>query len=147
MLVPCAHRHTDTHTSLCYTCSKMELILSTSQSMRKRFSCRRSISSMMRRYSMGSTMFPTERAVTCQLLATADSMMAWRMEKPGGGGVKRHHTTYRKQIGKTVLRANFDTEQRQKKMNSCLPLCSKNCKLRKNIIYKNAPPPPPWQQL
>lgn len=66
------------------TCSSMELILFTSQSMRKRFSCRRSISSMMRLYSVGSTMFPTERAVTCQLLATADSMMAWRMAKPGG---------------------------------------------------------------
>lgn len=64
------------------TCSSMELILSTSQSMRKRFSCRRSISSMMRRYSTGSTMLPTERAVTCQLLATADSMMACRMVKP-----------------------------------------------------------------
>lgn len=39
---------------------------------------------MMRLYSVGSTMFPTERAVTCQLLATADSMMAWRMAKPAG---------------------------------------------------------------
>lgn len=74
------------------TCSSMELILSTSQSMRKRFSCRRSISSMIRLYSVGFTMFPTERAVTCQLLATADSMMAWRMAKPGGaeGGELRH---------------------------------------------------------
>lgn len=74
------------------TCSNIELILSTSQSMRKRFSCRRSISSMMRRYSMGSTMFPTERAVTCQLLATADSMMAWRIKKPAGEeGEQLHH--------------------------------------------------------
>lgn len=69
----------------------MELILSTSQSMRKRFSCRRSISSMMRLYSVGSTMFPTERAVTCQLLATADSMMAWRIAKPGGAEGKELH--------------------------------------------------------
>ncbi|TNN88666.1 hypothetical protein EYF80_000998 [Liparis tanakae] len=70
----------------------MALILPTSQSMRKRFSCRRSISSMMRLYSVGSTMFPTERAVTCQLLATADSMMAWRIAKPGGaeGAEPRH---------------------------------------------------------
>lgn len=81
--------------SVCWlsTCSRMELILSTSQSMRKRFSCRRSISSMMRLYSVGSTMFPTERAVTCQLLATADSMMAWRMAKPAGAeGEELHHT-------------------------------------------------------
>lgn len=147
--------HTDrhTHTSVCYTCSKMELILFTSQSMRKRFSCRRSISSMMRRYSMGSTMFPTERAVTCQLLATADSMMAWRMEKPGGAeGGKLHHTTYRKQTGKTVLHATFNEKQRQKKTNSCLPLCSKNCKERKIIVdqcntQKCFPPTPPRQQL
>lgn len=80
------------------TCSSMELILSTSQSMRKRFSCRRSISSMMRLYSVGSTMFPTERAVTCQLLATADSMMAWRIVKPGGaegeaGGGRREESS------------------------------------------------------
>lgn len=62
--------------------------------MRKRFSCRRSISSMMRLYSVGSTMFPTERAVTCQLLATADSMMAWRIANPGGTeGRELHHTT------------------------------------------------------
>lgn len=75
------------------TCSSIKLILSTSQSMRKRFSCRRSISSMMRLYSVGSTMFPTERAVTCQLLATADSMMAWRIANPGGTeGRELHHT-------------------------------------------------------
>lgn len=49
---------------------------------------------MMRLYSVGSTMFPTERAVTCQLLATADSMMAWRMAKPAGAeGEELHHTS------------------------------------------------------
>ncbi len=64
------------------TCSRILLIRSTSQSIRKRFSCRRSISSIMRRYSSGSTMLPTERAVTCQLFITADSMMACRMENP-----------------------------------------------------------------
>lgn len=75
------------------TCSSMELIRSTSQSMRKRFSCRRSISSMMRLYSVGSTMFPTERAVTCQLLATADSMMAWRIANPAGPEEKKTSIT------------------------------------------------------
>lgn len=89
---------------LCWlnTCSSMELILSTSQSMRNRFSCRRSISSMMRLYSVGSTMFPTERAVTCQLLATADSMIAWRMVKPGGAGREEVHYT------RVVLEYNND---------------------------------------
>lgn len=39
-------------------------------------------------------MFPTERAVTCQLLATADSMMAWRIANPGGAeGEELRHTT------------------------------------------------------
>ena len=95
-LVCCSSQIKQTGLVMCWlsTCSRMELILSTSQSMRKRFSCRRSISSMMRLYSVGSTMFPTERAVTCQLLATADSMMAWRIAKPGGAeGEELHHTT------------------------------------------------------
>ncbi|TNN27419.1 hypothetical protein EYF80_062434 [Liparis tanakae] len=65
------------------TCSRMVLIRFTSQSITKRFSCLRSISSMMRFNSAASVAPLTERAVTCQLLATAASMMACRMEKPG----------------------------------------------------------------
>lgn len=89
------HLSDKTDCVLLCTCSSMELILSTSQSMRNRFSCRRSISSMMRLYSVGSTMFPTERAVTCQLLATADSMMAWRIVKPGGRGGGRRAPSHK----------------------------------------------------
>lgn len=75
------------------TCSRMALMRPTSQSIRKRFSWRRSISSIMRRYSCGSVMLPTDLAVTCQLLATADSMMACRMENPKGAKIEntKHH--------------------------------------------------------
>lgn len=36
----------------------------------------------MRRYSCGSVTLPTDRAVTCQLFATAASIMAWSIENP-----------------------------------------------------------------
>lgn len=64
------------------TCSKMVFILSTSQSIKYLFSCRLSISSMIRLNSWTSFMFPMDLAVTCQLFCTAASIIAWRMENP-----------------------------------------------------------------
>lgn len=66
------------------TCSKMVLILSTSQSIKYLFSCRLSISSIILLNSWTSFMLPTDLAVTCQLFCTAASIMAWRMENPVG---------------------------------------------------------------
>lgn len=70
--------------NLRHTCSKIVLILSTSQSIKYRFSCLLSISSMMRLNSWMSFMFPTDLAVTCQLFCTAASIIACRMENPEG---------------------------------------------------------------
>lgn len=108
------------------TCCSIELILSTSQSMRKRFSCRRSISSMIRLYSMGSTMFPTERAVTCQLLATADSMMAWRIAKPGRAEGEKSLITHPRLLdGERAENLNYCTEDLQSApANSSVTTCS-----------------------
>lgn len=78
--------------NLRHTCSKIVLILSTSQSIKYRFSCLLSISSMMRLNSWMSFMFPTDLAVTCQLFCTAASIIACRMENPEGR--KKNYTNF-----------------------------------------------------